>query len=220
MGKRAIIIGATGLTGGILLQKLLDDETTETIKLFSRKSVGINHPKIKEYLVDLLHLENYKDDFTGEVVFCCIGTTKKQTPDTNQYKSIDYGIPVTAARLAKENNINTFMVISALGADSNSSIFYNRTKGEMERDILALEIPHTYILQPSLIDYVRSGRFGEKIAVYVMRFLNFIFFGPLKKYQSITPEQIAEAMLQLTKRKFNFTRIESHQIKELANKEL
>ncbi|WP_136667303.1 NAD(P)H-binding protein [Flavobacterium sp. H122] len=220
MVKTAIIIGATGLTGNILLQKLLRDDTSETIKVFSRKPVNINHPKIKEYPVDLLQLENYKNEFTGDVVYCCIGTTKKQTPDENQYKAIDYGIPVNAAKLARQNNIKIFIVISALGADVNSSIFYNRTKGEMERDVLAQKIEQTYILQPSLIDYVRNERLGERIAVYFMRILNFLLVGSLKKYQSITPEQIAEAMLQLTKRKFNFDRIESHQIKQIANKEI
>jgi uncharacterized protein YbjT (DUF2867 family) len=220
MKKTAILIGATGLTGGVLLQKLLKDDDFETVKLFSRKSVNLTHSKIKEYLVDVLQLDNYKNAFTADVVFCCIGTTKKHTSDETQYKAIDYGIPVTAAKLAKENSIDTFIVISALGANTNSTIFYNRTKGEMERDVLAQNIPHTYILQPSLIDYARKERLSEKIAVYAMRFFNFLLVGSLKKFQSITPEKIAEAMLQLTKRKFNFTRIESHQIKQIANKEL
>lgn len=220
MGKTAIIIGATGLTGNILLQKLLCDDTFEKIKLFSRKPVNIIHPKIEEHLIDLELLENNKNEFTADVVFCCIGTTKKQTPNENQYRAIDYGIPVNAAKLAKQNNINTLIVISALGANANSNIFYNRTKGEMERDVLAQKIKETYILQPSLIDYVRNERLGERLAVYCMRILNFLLVGSLKKYQSITPEQIAEAMLQLTKRKFNFDHIESHQIKQIANKKL
>lgn len=220
MGKTAILLGATGLTGTVLLQKLLKDNDFETIKIFSRKPTKNAHPKIIEYVVDLLHLENYKNDFTGDVVFCCIGTTKSQTPDENQYKAIDYGIPVTAAKLAKEKEIKTFIVISALGVNENSSIFYNRTKGEMERDVLKQNIEHTYILQPSLIDYVRSERIGERIAVFIMRILNPLFFGPLKKYQSITPEVIAQAMLTLSKIKYDFKRIESDKIKQIAKRKI
>ncbi|MBQ0740876.1 nucleoside-diphosphate sugar epimerase, partial [Aquimarina celericrescens] len=81
------------------------------IKLFSRSSVGFSHSKLEEYIVDLFEIEIYKNDFTAEEVFCCIGTTKSKTPDKSTYKKIDYGIPVASAKLAKENNIETFMVI-------------------------------------------------------------------------------------------------------------
>ena len=108
--KTAIILGATGLTGSLLLEKLLKDPSFEKIKLFSRSSFGKKSPKIEEHLIDMLQLENYSEDFKADVVFCCIGTTKAKTPDKEIYKKIDYGIPVTAAKLAKENNIKTFIV--------------------------------------------------------------------------------------------------------------
>ncbi|HET8886565.1 MAG TPA: NAD(P)H-binding protein, partial [Salinimicrobium sp.] len=149
--KTAIIIGSTGLTGSILLEKLLQDVRYGNIKLFSRSSVGIENAKIEEHLVNLFELEKYKELFTADEVFCCIGTTQKRTPDKTTYHKIDYGIPVNAAKLAKENGISTFLVISALGANPESRFFYNRTKGEMERDVLKQKIPQTYFFQPSLI---------------------------------------------------------------------
>ncbi|HET8802964.1 MAG TPA: NAD(P)H-binding protein, partial [Aequorivita sp.] len=119
MKKTAIILGATGLTGSILLEKLLQDASFLKIKLFSRSSVEKSSPKIEEHLIDMFQLENHSEAFTADVVFCCIGTTKAKTPDKETYKKIDYGIPVTAAKLAKQNGIETFIVISAMGADEN-----------------------------------------------------------------------------------------------------
>ena len=181
MSKTAIIIGATGLTGGLLLNKLIADDRYDTIKLFSRSSVNNNSKKIKEFIIDLLELQNHKNDFIADEVFCCIGTTKAKTKDQSVYKTIDYGIPLKAARLAKENKIQQFLVISSMGADASSAIFYNRTKGEMERDVLKQKIQRTYLLRPSLIGGKRNEfRFGEYIGKIVMTFLNPILILNLK----------------------------------------
>src|SRR5699024_3350038 len=108
--------------------------------------------------------------FSGDVVFCCIGTTKAKTPNRDTYRKIDLGIPVDAAELAKTNGIETFLVISALVANSKSSVFYNRVKGEMEEMVLSKGIPNTYILKPSLIIGNRNEkRFGEGLAAGVMK---------------------------------------------------
>ena len=125
MTKTAIIIGATGLTGNILLNKLLADSAFERIKLFSRSPVQIDNPKIEEHLIDMFALDDHSENFTGDVVFCCIGTTNPKTPDKNMYLRIDYGIPVAAARLSRDNKIHTFIVISSMGADSMSKVFCN-----------------------------------------------------------------------------------------------
>ncbi|MDN3723003.1 NAD(P)H-binding protein [Aequorivita sp. SDUM287046] len=212
--KTAIILGATGLTGSILLKKLLKDPTFERIKLFSRSSSEINSPKIEEHLIDMFQLENHSEAFTADVVFCCIGTTKSKTPDKDTYKKIDYGIPVTAAKMAKQNNIENFIVISALGADANSSIFYNKTKGEMQRDVLQQDIQNTYILQPSLIVGDRDeNRFGENVAIFFMK--TFGFLVP-KKYKMIKAETIAEAMLILAKKGHSEKIITSEKIHEIG----
>ena len=111
MKKTAIILGASGLTGGLLLKKLIVDDRYESINLFSRSSIKGLPNKVKQYIGDLLELEQFKNDFTGDEVYCCIGTTAKKTPDKSLYRDIDYGIPVAAAKLAKANRINTFLVI-------------------------------------------------------------------------------------------------------------
>lgn len=216
MKKTAIILGATGLTGSILLEKLLSDTSFEKIKLFSRSSVDEKSPKIEEHLIDMFQLENHSEAFTADVVFCCIGTTKAKTPNKEIYKKIDYGIPVTAAKLAKQNGIETFIVISAMGADENSSIFYNKTKGEMQRDVLKQNIKNTYILQPSLIVADREeNRFGEKIATFFMKTFGFLI---PKKYKMIKAATIAEAMIVLAKINYSKQIITSEKLKEIASK--
>lgn len=217
MKKTAILLGASGLTGGLLLELLLSDSEYEKIKLFSRKKSGVTHPKIEEHIVDVLHLENHSAEFTGDVVFCCIGTTKTKTPDKTQYKAIDYGIPVSAAHLAKQNNISTFIVISALGANAKSTIFYNQIKGEMEQSVIALGIPRTFILEPSLISGDRKeARIGETMGIYLMKIINPLLFGTLKKYRSIAPENIAKAMWYLSKNEYPKTIIPSNIIFSLS----
>lgn len=219
MSKTAIILGATGLTGGLLLQKLLEDDRYSKIKLFSRSSSSITHPKIEEHLIDLFELSNYVKDFTADEVFCCIGTTTAKTPDKERYRNIDYGIPVSAAELCKTNNVPTLIIISALGADSNSRIFYNRTKGEMENAVLALNIPKTHILQPSLIGGQRDEkRPGEYFFKQLMKVFNPILIGSLKKYRIIHPETIVSAMVWLANHNFDQQRIVSDQIEEIADK--
>ena len=198
MKKTAIILGATGLTGGILLKKLMVDNRYETIKLFSRTRIEGLPNTVQQFIGNLLELDQFKTDFTADEVYCCIGTTSKKTPDKKMYRNIDYGIPVSAAKLAKENNITTFLVVSAMGANKKSKVFYNRTKGEMEQDVLHQGIQHTSILRPSLIGGEREERrILEKIGLKVFRLMQPLFIGPLKKYRIINAESIAQAMVNL-----------------------
>ena len=204
MNKTAIILGASGLTGGILLQKLIEDSRYNTIKLFSRTRLEGLPSKVIQYIGDLLDLEQFRADFKADEVYCCIGTTAKKTPNKKLYKKIDYGIPVVAAKLAKENNVPTFIVISAMGANKTSSVFYNKTKGEMEEDVINQGIKNTSILRPSLIGGNRNeSRVLEKIGIVVFKIIQPFFFGPLKKYRIINAESIAQAMLNLANKTNN-----------------
>ena len=215
--KTAIILGATGLTGGLLLKSLIADDSYTSIKIFSRRTSGNNSPKLKEFIVDVLHLESFKGDFTADEVFCCIGTTSAKTKDRSVYKAIDFGIPVSASKLAKENKIPTILVISSMGANASSNIFYSRTKGEMEEAVLNQKIPNTYILRPSLILGERNeSRIGESLGAFVMKLTNALLVGRLKKYRAIEAACIAEAMIKLAKSKPDMQIVSSDVIQELA----
>lgn len=214
MSKTAIVLGATGLVGGRLLEVLLKDAEYEKIKLFSRSSITSSNPKIEEHLGDLFQMEQFSKAFTGDVVFCCIGTTKANTPDKETYKKIDHGIPVQAAKMAKKNGIPMFQVISAMSANPTSSTFYNKVKGEMERDVLKVGVQQTFIFQPSLIGGNRDEkRFGERMTQIFMSMFRFLI---PKKYKIIEPETIAIAMVKVVNKPYSKQRIPSDEIKEIA----
>lgn len=217
MKKTAIILGATGLTGSILLEKLLEDDRYESIKLFGRREIDGLPPKVHQYVGDLLVLEDFKNDFTADEVYCCIGTTAKKKTDKQRYKEIDFGIPVAAAKLAKANGISTYIAVSALGANPKSSIFYNKIKGEMEQEVASENIKKTHIMQPSFIDGERDEqRLGEKIGILVFQLIQPLFFGKLKKYRITQAKDLAEAMIQLANLASTQLRITSQQIESLA----
>ena len=218
MGKTAILLGITGLIGNALAKDILEDSRYDKLISFHRRKSGIVHPKLEEHIVDLFELEKYAEQFKGDVVFCCIGTTQAKTDDKETYKKIDYGIPVSAAKLSAYNNIPKFIAISALGANPTSSVFYNKTKDEMERDVLKQNVNETYFLQPSLLAGDREEqRTLEKLAIGAFKVLNPLLIGPLKKYQSIKPEPIVATMQYLAFNTYSEIRIESDEIKKIAN---
>ncbi len=217
MKKSAIVLGASGAVGSQLLELLLADDRYEAILLFSRSKSTIKHPKINEYLIDLFELENYAEAFIADEVYCCIGTTKAKTPNKDTYYKIDYGIPVAAAKLAKANDIKTFIVISAIGADAKSSIFYSKTKGEMQNAVLSAGIAKTHILQPSLIVADRKdSRTMEKIAEGFMWLLNPLLFGNAARFKSIKAERIAKAMLWLANNPYKNIMVTGDELAELG----
>lgn len=198
MKKSAILLGASGLTGSYVLEKLINDSNYDEIIVFSRSSLDVEHSKLKVIECDLLNLEDQKDFFNADEVFVCIGTTNNKTPNKKLYREIDFGIPVTAAQLCRENKIDTIIVISSLGASSKSSVFYTKTKGEMEESILEMEIPNTYLLRPAIIMGRRKEkRVGETLGKMITFLINPLLSGSLKKYRGIDAEIIAQAMINL-----------------------
>lgn len=216
--KRAIVLGATGLTGKLLVNQLIADESYSVIKLFSRRKSDFSSSKIVEIIGDVIDLENFKKDFSADVVFCCIGTTAAKTKDKSVYRQIDFGIPVMAAQLCKENGIDTIVVVSAMGADAKSSIFYNKTKGEMEQAVLQSGIKNCYIMRPSLIKGHREEkRFGETVASGVMALAQLFLVGRWRKYRAIEAKTIALAMINVAKSGYSENIIESDKIERLGS---
>lgn len=215
----AIIIGASGLTGSILLNLLIEDKRYDRINIISRSPINIQHSKIKETIVQFDELEKYSEAFSGDQLFCCIGTTKKKTPNQDDYRKIDINIPVDAAKICKSNNLNTFAVISAIDADSTSKLFYNRTKGQMEEGVLDQEIENTIIVRPSLIKGPRKEqRSLEKIGIVLFKALQFLFIGPLKKYKAIDAENIAKSMIYLANNAQQKSVFESEELETITSK--
>ena len=218
MTKSAIILGATGLTGSYVLDELLNNPEYTKVIVFSRRPLEIENEKLQVFECDVLNLEEQKDYFKADEVYVCIGTTNNKTPNKKLYRDIDFGIPVTAAQLCRENRIDNIAVMSSLGANSKSSVFYTKTKGEMEESVLEMEIHNTYILRPAMIMGPRKERrLGETLGKMLTFIINPLLQGSLKKYKGIHAETIAKAMINLCNEKSDLKEIiESDKIWEIA----
>ncbi len=197
MLKSITIIGASGLIGGEILKLAFENNEIEHVYILVRKSLNINNPKLVEVITDFKNLNDLETNICGDALICCLGTTRKKTPNLEEYKAIDFDLTINIATLAKKQNVQQVHLISAIGADSNSKIFYNRLKGETEEALINLNFPQTVIYQPSLLIGKRNEfRFGELIAQKLSPIFDLLLFGPLKKYHSISAQKIAKAVIK------------------------
>lgn len=218
MSNTALIAGATGLVGGHLLDLLMEDDYYSNVKVLTRRSIGGDDGKLKEIIInDFDDLENHVEALKANDYFCCLGTTMKKAGSKEAFKKVDYQYPATIAAIARENNADSFSLVSAMGANPKSLIFYNKVKGEAEEAIKAMKLKKTFIFRPSFIEGERNEeRTGEKVALWVADKLDFIFSGPLKKYGAIHAQEIAEAMVKTAKsEKSSFKMFESNEMKAI-----
>jgi len=195
MAKKAIIAGASGLIGSELLSLLLADAVYTEVVALVRKELPVQHKKLVQLIIDFDQLTNYASAITGDVIFCCLGSTQKKTPDLNIYRKIDHDYPVQLAQLAFKNSVKQYHLVSALGADISSGNFYLKMKGETEHDIEDTGLKSLHIYQPALLTGNRKEfRLGEKFATAAMKIINPLLTGNLKKYRSIPAATVARAM--------------------------
>ncbi|MBB6274676.1 uncharacterized protein YbjT (DUF2867 family) [Pedobacter cryoconitis] len=193
---KAILVGASGAIGRCLLQDLLNDSNYKEVLILVRRKSDIEHPKLKQLVIDFNRLSDYSAELKGDAVFCCLGTTKSQTPDQKEYLKIDYQYPLDIAWMAYTNGAQSYHLVSAMGADKNSSFFYNRTKGEVESEMKTVPFKSIHIYRPSLLDGKRTQkRFGESVLNSLMQLINPLLMGSWKKYRSIKVESVAKVML-------------------------
>ena len=215
--KTALLFGASGLVGSHVLSQLISNNNYSKIKLFVRSSIDISDPKIEIIQTDFNKLENHREDIKGDDCFFCIGTTKKNSPDKNEYQRIELNIPKQVAQIAKSNNIKSYFFVSSGYANSKSSGDYLKYKGLVEEEILNLGFSKTGILRPSFILGNRKEfRLGEKIGIIIFKLLNPLFVGPLRKMRSIHSETIAIAMIKLANENIDQKIFESDQISDLV----
>lgn len=216
--KTALVFGATGQTGEQLTDLLLLDDRYSKVKLFVRKSTNRKHNKLVEVVNDLNDISLIKDEITGDDLFCCLGTTIKKAGSQEAFKKVDYYLPLSIAKAAKENAVTSMITISALGANAKSSNFYTKTKGEVEQDIAAIGIAHTAFVRPSLLLGSRKEfRLGERIGKAVFSLINPLFIGKLKRYKAIHSKTVAKAMVHIANDGKTGTRhIENEELLEIG----
>ena len=214
---RVWIAGATGLTGTALLNELLREPQFDRVVAFVRRPLAVVDHRLTEAPADFEHLREGNPGFV-DAAFCCLGTTIKTAGSEAAFRRVDHDHVLAFAAAAKAHGARHFGVVSALGANVTSRIFYNRVKGETERDLRQLAFASLAIYQPSfLIGNRQEQRPGERAGMILAQILSPLMLGPLKKYRAIRVTTIAKAMLrQALAAKIGVEVVESDVIEELG----
>lgn len=195
---KVILAGASGLIGSNLLEQLLRMPEIEKILLVQRRRIEIENPKIEQLIVDFSKLNIHKLNENYDFAFCCLGTTIKKAGSQDEFMKVDLFAVNHFAEFVAKNNCLKLIVVSAMGADAKSLIFYNRIKGEMENEIQQHGLDSIVIVRPSLLLGDRQeSRPGEKLAIQLSPFYSPFLRGPLAKYRPVEASQVAEKMIQL-----------------------
>ncbi|AOZ92450.1 oxidoreductase [Paenibacillus crassostreae] len=199
MKLQAVVLGASGLVGSFVVAELLQRDEYDGIKLLVRQPLDIQHPKLSQIVVDWDRLDQYHEIFSNvRDVYCCLGTTIKKAGSQEQFRKVDYDYPVRAAQLAQEQGVSQFLVVSAMGADPSSRVFYNRTKGEVEDKLSTIGLPAVHLFRPSLLLGQRQEkRLGEQWGAKFMTTFDFLFRGKGIKYRAIPARVVARAMVNI-----------------------
>ena len=193
--KKAIVFGSSGFIGSHLLGELLGSPDYEQVTVVVRKKLNINHPKLVTLIGDYSSLPALESDISADEIFIALGTTRSASPEKEKYYQVDHDYPVLAARIAKARGAKSVFIVTAVGANPDSRVLYVRTKGETERDIIALDFDHTHIFRPSMIMGDRAEKRSlEKIFIRLWSVLNPILVGKIDRYRGIAGEDIAKAM--------------------------
>jgi uncharacterized protein YbjT (DUF2867 family) len=197
--KNAIVIGATGLTGFQLTKKLIEDGDFIKVKVLTRRKTGLQSKKLEEVLVDFDNLEKYSDFIKGDVLFSCLGTTIKKAGSKEVQYKVDYTYQYNVAKVARDNEVGTYVLVSSSGANSKSSIFYSKIKGKLEDKVKDLSFERCFVFQPSVLMGERNEkRRGEVFAAKIVNFFAKIF--PfVRKYRGIDTSILAQSMINAYK---------------------
>jgi nucleoside-diphosphate-sugar epimerase len=212
MGKTVVLVGATGLIGNALLHELIQEPKVSEIRIFVRRNIEGLPEKVKQIVTDFQDLAVIKEQVVGDVIYCCVGTTRKKTPDLTDYRNIDFGINIGMAKLAKENGISTVHLISAMGASTTARIFYSKLKGEIEEALKELHFTNCYIYQPSMLIGARTeSRRMEFIAQKLMLLFEGLRLLPKNEYHSIRAESIAKSIVKTLEKEVEGIHIQRYQ---------
>ena len=193
--RTAIVAGASGLIGKELVQKLISSDQYRRIYVLSRKKSGLVNEKIEELVIDFEKINQLKFNEPVDDVFCTLGTTMKQAGSRDNFKKVDFEYVVALANLGKQAGASRFLVISAMGADSKSAVFYNKVKGMTEEALIKIGFKQLVIFRPSLLLGKRSeARFAERLSGAFMKTFNFLI---PDNYKAIEAEKVAGRMLKM-----------------------
>ena len=195
--KVALLAGSTGLIGKQVLGLLLEDPEYHRVIAISRKPLGISHAKLENVISDFSDLDSLKPGLKADNVFCCLGTTMKVARTKEAFFKVDFTYPYRLAQLSHELGARQYLLVSALGADAGSSIYYNKVKGEVETAIAQVGFPSLHVFRPSLLLGPREeNRSGEEAAKVFYRIFGFLI---PEKYKAIDSAKVAKAMVHFAR---------------------
>lgn len=195
---KALVIGATGATGRELVNLLINDEDFDQVSIFVRKAPELEHEKLKIHTIDFNEIKRHKDLIKGDILFSALGTTKKEAGGKQRQYIIDYTYQYEFAKIAAENGVDQLSLVSSIGANPKSFMFYPKMKGELESDVKKLKFKKIDIFQPPiLIRQPEIIRKGEKKAISIIQKLNKL--GILKSQQPLMVTNLAERMVKTAK---------------------
>lgn len=193
MNLTANIIGATGLVGTQLIQLLLENSNLKKVRIFVRHDSGLNHPKLEQHIVSFSDVKAWSKFLKGDVIFSTLGTTLTQSGNKEAQYEVDYTFNLNFAKAAKKNGIENYILVSSVGANSNSKVFYLRMKGELDVAVAKLKFKKLTILRPaSLVGKRKVKRLAEVIIIPAAGLITKFI---LKKYRPITGKTVATAMI-------------------------
>ncbi len=209
--KTALLLGATGLVGSQILQQLLADARYGSVLALTRRPFDVEHPKLKQAIINFDSPDPAL--IRGDELFCALGTTLRKAGSKEAQYRIDCTYPYEIGRIARENGVGKYLLVSSVGADATSSNFYLRTKGELEEKLAALEFPLFVSARPSILLGKRPEfRLGENIGIVLAQ--AFAFLIP-KKYRGISDKQVAKALIALANQNLEGTHfIESDRLRQ------
>lgn len=199
---KTLLIGATGATGSDLLKLLLEDRDIDSVDIFVRRDPGIEHPKLSVHIIDFEKPEEWSHLVKGDVLFSCLGTTRKVAGSKSAQWKVDYDYQYNFAKVAKENSIECYALVSAMNASSNSIIFYSRMKGKLDDDVSKLMFPKLFIFRPPSLIRKGSDRTMEKVSIKIIGFFNRL--GMFWSLKPIKTESLAKKILDEVKECFFF----------------
>ena len=192
---KALVLGATGAIGKDLVELLLKDPTVDRVDIFVRREVNIPSAKLVVHVVDFDHPEQWADKLSGDVLFSTLGTTIRAAGSQEAQWKVDYTYQYNAAKAARENGVPTYVLVSSVGANAKSKVFYTHMKGALDNAVQELGFPGCFILRPPSLIRKGSDRFGEKEGIVALRAFNAI--GLMRAWKPMPTEAVAAAMLRL-----------------------
>lgn len=194
----ANVIGATGLVGKQLVNLLLENQRFDKVRIFVRHDSGMVDPKLEQQIIDFGNTKTWEKHLKGDVLFSALGTTLKKAGSKEKQYEVDVNYNLNFAKKAKENDIETYVLVSAVGANAGSRLFYNRIKGELDDAVSKIGFRKLTILRPSALAGKREeNRWSEKISIPIARFITRFIF---KKYRPIEGKTVARAMINASLR--------------------